>query len=85
MPRIIINDIDEALMHRLCLLAHEHGQSLDCEALEILRDKAYSTPPPEYRPSKSLADDIRKLVAPFGGVDLDIPPRGLPADSNDER
>jgi len=38
-------------------------------------DPSLPLPPPEPPPAKNLADAIRRRFAPFGGVDLELPPR----------
>ena len=66
-----IRNIDDALKSRLRIRAAEHGRSMEEEARDILRSALASTEPqPE-----NLAAAIRKLMEPFGGVELDIPPR----------
>ena len=72
--RLVIDDVDQDLMHRLCLFAHAHDRSPYGEALEILREKVASLPPSTCKPPEDIAADIRKLVAAWDGVDISIPP-----------
>ena len=71
MASMTIRNIDDGLKSRLRIRAAEHGRSMEEEARDILRTAlAVVEPEPE-----NLAHAIRKLMEPFGGVDLDIPPR----------
>ena len=51
--------------------AAEHGRSMEQEAREILKVELAKPP----RTGKDLVDAIRRRFAPYGGVDLEIPPR----------
>ncbi|MCU0758563.1 MAG: hypothetical protein MUF07_05080 [Steroidobacteraceae bacterium] len=66
-----IRNIDEALRSRLRMQAARHGRSMEEEAHHILRI-ALNTGPDT---SRSLVDEIRALVEPFGGVHLEMPAR----------
>ncbi len=66
-----IRNIDEHLKARLRVRAAIHGRSMEDEARDILR-AALSTEPDR---GASLVDAIRKRVAPFGGIELDLPAR----------
>ena len=71
MARITVRNLDDGLKRRLRIRAAEHGRSMEQEVRDILRaalDQAPST-------GKGLADAIRERFAPFGGVELDLPPR----------
>jgi antitoxin FitA len=71
MASMTIRNIDDALKSRLRIRAASHGRSMEEEARDILRSAlAVVEPEPE-----NLAVAIRELMAPFGGVELDIPPR----------
>ena len=70
MASITIRNLDDDLKRRLRIRAAEHGRSMEEEAREILRQVVAETPPP-----RNLAAAIRHRVAPFGGVDVDLPPR----------
>lgn len=75
MASITIRDVDIGLEHRLRQRAAAHGRSVEDEVLDILRR---SVVPPQ--PPRNLARSIRSRVAPFGGVELDIPDRTLMGD-----
>ena len=70
---ITIPNVDEKLRQRLSARASEHGRSVEAEAHAILRQAldVDSTTSVEG----NLADAIRALVDPVGGVELDMPPR----------
>lgn len=70
MASITIRNLDDELKLRLRIRAAEHGRSMEEEARDILRQVVAETPPP-----RNLAAAIRHRVAPFGGVDVDLPPR----------
>ncbi|WP_430765261.1 FitA-like ribbon-helix-helix domain-containing protein [Rhodothalassium salexigens] len=65
-----IHDLDDSLRERLRRRAVAHGWSMEEEVRAILRDAVGDQAAPRH-----LATAIRKRVAPFGGVDLDIPKR----------
>jgi plasmid stability protein len=66
-----IRNLDELLKRRLRMRAASHGRSMEDEARDILR-AALST---EASRPRNLYEAIRARVAPFGGVELEIPPR----------
>lgn len=71
MASMTIRNIDHELKLRLRVQAARHGRSMEDEARAILRS-ALST---ETSSSRSLVEEIRALVEPFGGVDFDLPSR----------
>lgn len=71
MATMTIRNLDDDLKARLRLRAARHGQSMEEEARSILRN-ALKTEPPSGR---LLVEDIRTLVEPFGGVELELPQR----------
>jgi len=71
MASITIRRLDDALKARLRVRAAKRGRSMEEEAREIL--KTALTAKPKQR--LGLGDAIRKYVEPFGGSELDIPPR----------
>lgn len=79
MASMTIRNIDEKLKSRLQARAAEHGRSMEDEARDILRSALATT---ADRP-QNLAEAIRKRMAPFGGVSLEIPPRELVRDPPD--
>jgi len=72
MASITIRNLEETTKRRLKVRAAIHGRSMEQEAREILRT-ALSSPPEK---STNLADRIREIFAPLGGVELKIPARG---------
>jgi plasmid stability protein len=67
---ITIHDIDSELEHRLHAQAAQHGQSVEAEAHNILREAlcgSASTPAPT-----NLYAAVRTIVEPLGGIELDI-------------
>jgi plasmid stability protein len=72
MASITIRNLDDALKRKLRLRAAHRNRSMEDEARDILRT-ALAQEPAE---TQNLADAIRELVEPFGGVELELPPRG---------
>lgn len=66
-----IRNIDEQLKSRLRVRAAVHGRSMEDEARDILRTVL------SVEPSRgaSLVEAIRARIAPFGGVELELPAR----------
>lgn len=73
MTDITISDIDDDLRQRLKQRAAQHGQSMQAEARAILRD-ALSTEPSAVVPG-NIAEAIRAIVEPLGGIELEPFPR----------
>ncbi len=71
MATITVRNLDERLQQRLRLRAAQHGRSIEEEAHVILRDALGQ----ETAPVKNLGTALHELFKPFGGVELDIPPR----------
>lgn len=72
MATMTIRNIDDAIKTRLRMQAARHGRSMEDEARDILRS-ALSTEPES---GASLYEAIRARVKRFGGVELELPPRG---------
>ena len=70
MASITIRKLDEDVKSRLRVRAAANGRSMEEEARMILRDAVGEEPEP-----KNLATFIRECFAPYGGVDLELPPR----------
>jgi plasmid stability protein len=68
-----IRNLDDDLSARLRLRAVRHGRSMEDEAHSILRTAL--TNRVEGDTGASLYAAIRACVEPFGGVDLELPPR----------
>lgn len=71
MAAITIRKLDEKTKARLRVRAAHHGRSMEEEAREILRAALTGSSP---RPG-NLAESIRRLFAPMGGVELELPRR----------
>ena len=64
--------LDEAFNDRLQMQAASHGRSVEEEAREILRDALGA----EEQPKEGLGTALRRHAEKFGGLDLQLPPRG---------
>ncbi len=73
MTDITITDIDDEMRQRLKLRAAQHGQSMQAEARDILRD-ALGGKQPAPAPD-NLYEAIRAIVEPLGGIELEPFPR----------
>lgn len=71
MASITIRKLDDEVKTRLRVRAADNGRSMEEEARIILRDAVG----PELFPAKGLGTAIHQLFKPFGGVELDLPPR----------
>ena len=71
MASITVRKIEDELKQRLRVRAAEHGRSMEEEARSILRSALGG----EAAPEKGLGTAIHELFKPFGGVELEIPPR----------
>lgn len=79
MATMTIRNLDDDLKTLLRLRAARHGQSMEEEARSILRSALKTEP----LSGQSLVDSIRAMVAPYGGIELELPVRELmrePAD-----
>ena len=80
--RLTIRNVDVRLKEKLRLRAARHGHSMEAELREILRRAVTVEEPGET----SLAEAIRKRMAPFGGVELEPhPPEPVREPPNFER
>ncbi len=73
MATLTIRQLDDKLKQRLRVRAAQNGRSMEEEAREILRGALAGIS--SKGPEKNLAESIRELFAPFGGVELEIPKR----------
>jgi plasmid stability protein len=72
MASITIRNLEDSLKRELRVRAAQHGRSMEEEVRHILRaGLAEKAPAPT-----NLYDAIRRHIAPLGGVDLEVPPRG---------
>ena len=69
MASITIRNLDEDVKTRLRVRAAANGCSMEEEVRVILRGAVTRESGPE-----NLASFIRECFAPFGGVDLELPP-----------
>ncbi len=73
MGTITISELDEGLVERLNQRAAGNGRTVEEEAREILIAAA-----PNVHPApENLAEAIRALFEPLGGVELELPERGF--------
>jgi plasmid stability protein len=72
MASITIRNLDDNLKRKLRLRAAHRNRSMEDEARDILRTALSQ----ESAETRNLADAIRELVEPLGGVELELPPRG---------
>jgi plasmid stability protein len=72
MASITIRQLEETTKRKLRIRAAQHGRSMEQEAREILKSALSQ---PEEQP-KDLVEAIRRRFAKYGGVELNIPPRG---------
>ena len=71
MATITIRKLDDATKSRLRIRAAHHGRSMEEEAREILRSALARSSPA----NENFAEKVRRLFAPLGGVELELPPR----------
>jgi antitoxin FitA len=76
-PVITIHDVDSELEYRLLARAAQHGQSVEAEVRNILRE-ALCESEPAPAPTNLYAA-VRKIVEPLGGMEFDISRRTKPA------
>ena len=72
MATLTVRNIDSAVKERLRVRAAQHGHSMEAEMRQILEAALKE---PERPPMPNLYERIRARFAPFGGVDLELPPR----------
>ena len=71
MARITIRNLEDDLKRKLRMRAARHGRSMEDEARQILRTALAE----KAAEPTNLYAAIRRRIAPFGGVDLEIPRR----------
>lgn len=67
---LTIRNVDRRLKERLRVRAAQHGQSMEAELRQILRETLEVDQPSEL----NLAEAIRRRLAPLGGVELEAHP-----------
>lgn len=70
MASITIRNLDDGVKTRLRVRAASNGRSMEEEARVILREAVE-----EEASEKGLGTKLHELFKPFGGVELEIPPR----------
>lgn len=75
MGTLTIRQLDDNVKAKLRVRAAEHGKSMEEEAREILRQ---ALAPNAGATGAALISGIRKRLEPYGGVDLELPPRTMP-------
>ena len=71
MASITVRNIEDDVKQRLRVRAAVNGRSMEAEAREILKSALAA----EAAPTSNIGTAIRERFAPYGGVELDIPPR----------
>ena len=71
MASITIRNLDDEVKTRLQVRAANNGRSMEEEVRLILREAVG----PESMPAKGLGTAIHGLFKPFGGFELELPPR----------
>lgn len=71
MASITVRNLDDGLKRRLRIRAAENERSMEQEVREILRTVLAE----DSTPSQNLGTALHSLFSPFGGVELDLPPR----------
>jgi plasmid stability protein len=70
MASITVRNLDDDVKIRLRVRASTNGRSMEEEVRVILREAVSREAEPE-----NLASFIRECFAPYGGVELELPPR----------
>ena len=83
MASITVRNLDEELKQRLRVRAAENGRSMEQEVREILKTALEKTPtgPTPPMTGKELVESIRARFEPYGGVELELPPRNCTCSS----
>ncbi len=71
MATLTIPDLEDSVEAKLRIRAAKHGRSTEDEARNILRAAVAEV---DTEP-ENLYQAIRRIVEPFGGFELEIPPR----------
>ena len=71
MASITVRNIDDDLKRRLRVRAAENGRSMEQEVRNILKAALEDGP----AQGRNLGTELHGMFKPFGGVDLEIPPR----------
>ena len=71
MASITIRNLDDRVKAKLRVRAARHGRSMEEEVREILSAAVSGN----RLPVRNLYEAIRRIVEPYGGIELEIPPR----------
>ena len=83
MATLTIRNIDPEVKKRVRVRAAENGRSMEAELRQIINDAVGNAPDATRETGRDLAEAIRRRFAPYGGVELDIPPREVGRDPPD--
>jgi antitoxin FitA len=75
MATLTIRNLDPEVKKRVRVRAAENGRSMEAELRQIINDAVSNAPDATQETGRDLAEAIRRRFAPYGGVELDIPPR----------
>jgi plasmid stability protein len=75
MGTLTIRRLDDRIKTRIRVQAASHGRSMEEEVRQILKSAVKASQSLKEPPVGNLADEIRKLFAPLGGVELPELPR----------
>lgn len=73
MATLTIRNVDPDVHRRVRVRAAENGRSMEAELRQIIKDAVSVNT--ENAEEINLAEAIRRRFAPYGGVELEIPPR----------
>ena len=71
MASLTIRRLNDDAKQSLRVRAAANGRSMEEEARRIIEDAVR----PKEKRKRNLAEEIHRLVAPLGGIELDLPPR----------
>src|ERR1051326_1774992 len=71
MATLTIRKLADDVKQRLRVQAAQNGRSMEEEARQIIEESVRA----KKKKRLNLAEEIHKIVAPVGGIELDLPPR----------
>lgn len=71
MATLTIRKLSDLAKNKLRVQAAENGRSMEEEARRIIEEAVG----PKKKKRLNLAEEIHRIVAPLGGIELDLPPR----------
>ncbi|HYU14058.1 MAG TPA: Arc family DNA-binding protein [Stellaceae bacterium] len=85
MATLTIRNVDPDVQKRLRVRAAQNGRSMEAELRQIIKDAIGPNGEAE-KDEVNLAEAIRRIFEPLGGVELELPPRapGRPPPNFDE-